>query len=52
MRSPEAELTNPDYCEFVNDLYDDRSITSWYVAMRAVESFRIKYRRYPGLTEL
>ena len=50
IKSPEKELTNPDYSDFINEFYDDESTAPWYVGIRAVESFRDKYNRYPGLT--
>eukprot|EP00347_Sterkiella_histriomuscorum_P009093 403342543 len=48
-RSPKEEIENPDYSDFVNEMYDNESVAPWYVCMRAVEQFRMRNGRYPGL---
>lgn len=47
-KSPEKEITLPDYEDFMNELYDSESCAFWYIAVRAVENFRAKSGRYPG----
>jgi hypothetical protein len=51
MRSPEEELTSPNWPEFGDNFYDPDSSCKWYITVRAVEEFRTKNGRYPGHTE-
>ncbi len=34
----------------MNEFYDDESVAPWYVAVRAVEAFKDKSGRLPGIT--
>ena len=56
MKSPEEELTNPDYDDFSSEFIDpdtnEISLAPWYIAIRAVEEFRTSHLGvYPGLRE-
>jgi len=53
MRSPQDELTKPDWNDFADNFSDPDSCCQWFVLVRAVESFRNKHGgRYPGHTEV
>ncbi len=52
IRSPEKELSSPEFEDLMSEFYDAESSAPWYVVVRAVEEFRIKHKgNYPGLRE-
>lgn len=53
MRSPEQELSSPQYSDLADLFYDEEAAgcAKWYILTRAVEAFReANYCRYPGHT--
>ena len=50
IKSPEEDLKNPNFEDLSDEFFDTESSVPWFVATRAVETFRVKYGRYPGLS--
>lgn len=44
-------MSTPDYDDLMNEFYDPESSAPWYVTVRAVEEYRNKYAKYPGLKD-
>jgi hypothetical protein len=47
-RSLQNELQNPNQDDIAGEFYDEESLISWYVVMRASEVFNTNQGRYPG----
>ena len=51
MSSIQKELDAPETDDIATGMWDPDSTAPWYIAIRAMENFREKNNRYPGMTE-